>query len=592
MKFVSRRVTVGALSAAVVVSVAGVSTWALAAETPDSEPVRLVVGLKASAPQDVTAAGTVSAMGLRTMDASGAAKQAMSVLRAQTTEVSAERKASVIAALKKDPNVAYVEVDHVLKAYDVSPNDPQYVAGAQPEVDQVKLPAAWETTKGDDTVKVAVLDTGVTGVGDLAGAVLPGFNAITNDDDTADDNGHGTMVSSLIAARGDNGVGMAGGCWNCKILPVKVLDSEGFGTYSNIAKGIVWATNNGAKIINLSLGGEFPGRVLDDAVAWANLKGVLVVAAAGNEHSPAPHYPAACTDVLAVGATARGSDEREVYSNYGAGWVDMVAPGDVTVMVGENEFEPLQGTSFAAPMVAGAAALIKTQHPEYTGWSISRALRVAARPLDADGNGQHDGWSQYGMLDAAKGLTIGTELDPPTITGVSYPGENWRIRGSINVTPTGVGDPWSGVRNVDLYVDGAYKAQDRTAPYALPYNTTSHSNGTVKLQLRVYDKAGNRTTFDRTFIADNTVPTVKITSAPKNKAKVKGTVKIAVTASDTYGMRRVELLINGKVIQTDTTSPYNFSFAASKQPKTMKVQIRAVDLAGNVKYEATRNYTR
>jgi hypothetical protein len=110
--------------------------------------------------------------------------------------------------------------------------------------------------------------------------------------------------------------------------------------------------------------------------------------------------------------------------------------------------------------------------------------------------------------------------------------------------------------------------------------------------VRVYDKAGNLATANRTIIADNIAPTVKITSAPKNKAKVKGTVKINATASDTYGVRRLELLINGKVIQTDATAPYNFSFAASKQPKTMKVQVRAYDQAYNVKYAPTLNYTR
>nr|BFE76556.1 hypothetical protein GCM10020092_098570 [Actinoplanes digitatis] len=191
--------------------------------------------------------------------------------------------------------------------------------------------------------------------------------------------------------------------------------------------------------------------------------------------------------MLSIGATVRGSDERADYSNYGPSWVDMVAPGQVLVPVGDK-FQVLEGTSFSTPMVAGAAALVKSQHPEYTGWSISRALRVAARPLDYDGDGEHDAWAQYGMLDAAKALTIGTELDPPTITGISYPGANWRLRGTFNVTPTGVADAWSGIRNVDLYVDGVYKSQDRTAPYALPFNTADR-NGTVKMQLRVYDKA-------------------------------------------------------------------------------------------------------
>ncbi|MET8152628.1 S8 family serine peptidase [Actinoplanes sp. NPDC049668] len=588
MKLFSRRIAVGALSATVVVSMAGVSTWAMAADTAVL-PVRLVVGLKAGAPETVTAAGTVQAMGIRSMDVAAPAQRAMEALRAQTMEVPAARKAWVIAALKKDPNVAYVEIDRARTVVDVTPNDPQYIAGNQPEIDTVKLPAAWDTTKGS-AVKVAVLDTGVNAVGDLAGAVLPGYNYVSNNTKTADDHGHGTMVSSLIAARGDNAAGMAGACWGCAILPVKVLDRKGSGYDSDVAKGIVWATDNGAKIINMSLGGVDYAQVLADAVAYANRKGVLVVAAAGNEHTSLKSYPAALPNVLAVGATVRGSDARAAYSNYGPAWVDMAAPGQVLVQRGAK-FEVLEGTSFAAPMVAGAAALVKSHHPAYTGWSMTRAMTLSARPLDANGDGAHDAWTQYGMLDAAKALTIDTDLAPPNITGISSPAANARVRGKINVTPTGIGDAWSGVRNVYLYVDGVYKAQDWTAPYVLPYNTAGR-NGAVKMQVRVYDKAGNRTNYERTIIADNTAPTVKITSGPKNKAKVKGTVKIAVSASDKYGLRRVELLINGKVIQKDTAAAYKFSFKASKQPKKMKVQIRAIDLVGNVKYATTRNYTR
>lgn len=592
MKHLSRRVTVGALSAAVVATMAGVTTWAFGAETPQAGPVRLIVGTKSGVD---AAAGerSISALGMRAMDAGGPAQQAMSELRARTVEVSAARSKAVIAALKNDPNVEYVEIDRVRQAYDLSPNDPMYTDKHQVEVDQVRLPAAWETTTGS-AVKIAVLDTGVAKTGDLSGAVLGGYNYVSNNTNTADDKGHGTIVSSLIAARGNNGAGMAGACWQCQILPVKVLDKNGSGYDSNIAKGIVYATNSGAKIINMSLGGTGYSKVLGDAVAYANLKGVLVVASAGNAGESATYkntkmYPAAYPDVVAVGATARGTDDRASFSSYnkpGDSWVDMAAPGIVTGMDKFGNYNTGQpGTSFSAPMVAGAAGLIKTVHPGYTGWSLQRALLVSARPI---GGG---GWSKYGMLDVAKALTITSDVAPPTVSGISSPGQGWRVHGTITVTPTGVGDAWSGVRNVDLYADGVYKAQDRTAPYSLKYNSAGR-NGTVKLQLRVYDKAGNRTTFDRTIVADNTLPTVKITSAPKNKAKVSGTVKITATAADANGVRRVELLMNGKVIQTDTTAPYNFSFTASKQPKNMKVQVRAVDNAGNIRYDTARNYTR
>ncbi|WP_158647549.1 S8 family serine peptidase [Actinoplanes sp. ATCC 53533] len=592
MKYATRRVTVGALSAAVVATMAGVSTWAFAGETAAEAPVRLIVSTRSGA--DATAPlRTVSALGARSVDAGGGpAQQAMAALSAQTLEVSAARSKRVIAALRSDPSVSYVEVDHVRKASDLSPNDPMYTDGHQVEVDQVRLPAAWETTTGS-AVKIAVLDTGVAKVGDLSGAVIGGWNYVSNNSNANDDQGHGTTVASIIGARGNNGAGMAGGCWSCVIMPVKVLDRYGSGYDSNVAKGIVFAVDKGAKIINMSLSGAAYSKTLSNAVAYANRKGVLVVAAAGNEGLTSARntkrYPAALTDVLAVGATAQGSDARADFSSYnkkGDSWVDMAAPGVITGMDRAGVYHTNEeGTSFAAPMVAGAAGLLKTARPTYTGWSLQHALLKSARPIATNG------WSRYGMLDAAKALTIATDVTPPVITGVSAPRAGARHHGTITVTPTGVKDTSSGVLKAALYANGVFQSHDFTSPYSLPYNS-GRRNGAVRLTIRVYDKAGNQASFDRSIIVDNILPKVKITSAPKNKAKVKGSVKITATASDASGIARVELVINGKVASKDITSPYAFSFNAARQPKKMKVQIRAVDKAGNVKYDATRNYTR
>ncbi|MFI5492644.1 S8 family serine peptidase [Actinoplanes sp. NPDC051859] len=593
-----RRVVIGVLSAAVVAAGAGVTTWATAEEAPQP-PVRLVVGMKAGA-DGFMPLQKASGLGAKSLD-SGAAQKAMAAaLNAQTLEVSAARRDRIIETLRNDPNVAYVEVDRKRKAFGFSPNDPMYTQigsdglRMQSEVDQVKLPEAWGTTTGLASTTIAVLDTGVTPTGDLAGAVSGGYNYVDNNNDTSDDAGHGTVVASLIAARGNNGQGMAGACWWCTIMPVKVLDWQGNGNDSDIAKGIVFATNSGADIINMSLGGSESSKVLADAVAYANLRGVLVVAAAGNEgRDPAwqtvKQYPAAYPGVVSVGATARNTTERADFSSFnrpGDTWVDLAAPGDVVGMNPDGNYNAgEQGTSFAAPIVAGAAGLVKSIHPDYTGWSLERALLESATPIGGNG------WVTRGMLNAEKALTIGTDATSPTISGIARPGHNQRVRGKTTVTATGVGDSWSGVRNVDLYVDGRYQSQDRSAPYDLPYNTAGR-NGTVVLEVRVYDKAGNRRDFRRTIIADNKAPAVKISKGPKHKAKVKGTVKLTATASDAAGLRRVELLINGKVKQTDTAAPFKFSFKAKKYRSGMKIQVRAVDLAGNTKTDKARTYKR
>lgn len=579
---------VGAAVAVVVVGMTGVTTWAVAAEQ-EPAPVRLVVGLKPGADRSAPARTMSAFRGTRWTAASGTGRAQLDLLGAQTAEVPAKQSKQAIAALRNDPDVAYVEVEQEVRAFDVTPDDELYVSGQQPEFAEVAVPAAWETTTGS-AVTVAVVDTGVTATGDLSGAVLPGYDYVNGDSNAADDAGHGTMVASLIAARGNDGAGMAGVCWSCRILPVKVLDRYGRGQPSDIAKGIVYAVQNGAKVINLSLGGAARSTVMADAVAYANLKGVLVVAAAGNSGGTTaqttPMYPAAYPETLSVAATHPGSDAPAAFTSrnaIGAGWVDVAAPGVVTTMDHHGRYAVAEGTSFSAPIVAGAAALVKSQNPAYTGYSLLRSIAYSARSIGS--------WALWGKIDAAAAFAVPTDRTAPRITGTS-PASGAKVRGTVTVKPTGIADTGgSGVRNVDLYVDGKYVTQDRTAPYELKYNA-SKRNGTVKLTVYVYDRAGNRSSYARSIVADNTAPTVKITSAPKNKAKVKGKVKIGVSASDTYGVNRVELLMNGKLIQTDKTSGYLFTITASKQPKKMKVQIRAYDHAGNVRYATTRNWTR
>jgi thermitase len=610
MRLTPRRVTVGLVSTAVVVTMTSVSTWALAADsgsTPAAAPVRLIVGYKAGA-DPAAAVKTMSAMGARTA-ASSAGQQALDALHATTLQVPASRSASLIASLRSDPSVAYVEVDQRRKIAEVTPTDPYY--NVQPEAKEVNLPTAWDLTTGS-AVKIAVIDTGVNGVGDLTGAVLPGYDFVNGDSDAADDfvyedgdiheYGHGTTVASLIAARANNGEGIAGACWSCEILPVKVLDSDGGGWDSTVASGISYAVSHGAQVINLSLGGPGSSKVLADAVAWATFKGVLVVAAAGNENSNAKSYPAAYNDVVAVGATApcpnteadptctTGTLERAWFSNYNTPthkWVDVAAPGSVTGMDSNGHYaRGMQGTSFSAPIVSGIAGLIKTAHPNYTGWSLMNSIQQGSVATPVAG-----GWVSYGKVNAVRSVPMGTDLVAPTATGV-LPANNARVRGTVTVTALKAADAWSGLNWIQLYVDGVYKTYSWVAPFTTKWNSAGR-NGPVKLRLRVIDKAGNVRVLDRTIIADNTAPAVKITKAPKNKSKIKGTVKIYYTGSDKYGMSRYQLIVNGKVIQTHTSTSSPFTVVAGKYPKnSIRVQVRAYDLAGNSRITSVLTYHR
>jgi len=235
----------------------------------------------------------------------------------------------VVARLRNDPEVEYVEPNHIRTA-SYTPNDPYYQY--QWHFFAVQMQQAWDISTGSGAT-VAVIDTGVAyedylgfrRAPDLSGTVfLSGWDFVNNDAHPNDDDGHGTHVCGTIAQTTNNGIGVAGVAFNARIVPIKVLDQQGSGWDSDVANGIVWAVNNGAKIINLSLGGPDYSRTLEDAVNYAYANGVTVVASNGNDNSGSVGYPAAYVNAIAVGAV-RYDQTRAYYSNYGTA-LDFVPP--------------------------------------------------------------------------------------------------------------------------------------------------------------------------------------------------------------------------------------------------------------------------
>src|SRR5206468_13102282 len=181
------------------------------------------------------------------------------------------------------------------------------------------------------------------------------WDFIGNDADPPDDHGHGTAVAGVIAARANNHVGGAGSCWRCLVMPIKVLDSKGSGDDTVIAAGIVWATDHGARVINLSLGGPGTSVELTNALAYATGKGVMVVAAAGNSGTTTQFFPAADPRAISVAATTV-TDRRYSWSNFGP-WVRVAAPGCNVAPILAGGYGNFCGTSSATPVVAGLVAL-------------------------------------------------------------------------------------------------------------------------------------------------------------------------------------------------------------------------------------------
>jgi subtilisin family serine protease len=318
-------------------------------------------------------------------------------------------------SLDDSPTVDEVVVDHRRQLFVPvrTPNDP-YLYDQADELWNVRAEHAWAITTGSADVVVAVVDTGVDrSHPDLKGRVLDGRDLVAGGTRPPDPNGHGTAVAGVIAARGDDGIGIAGMAWKSRILPVRVLDQHGWGWDSDVAAGIVWAADQGARVINLSLGGPSPSPVLEAAVAHATAKGALVVAAAGNDGTDEPMYPAAISGVVAVGA-ANVFGQLTEFSSFGP-WIDVTAPGvDVltTIPRAKGSYAYVSGTSIAAPFVSGTAALVLGRWPTRTPPQARSALRPTPPEAGPPGIDAYVGWGGGGAGAAGGGAPAHARLPP------------------------------------------------------------------------------------------------------------------------------------------------------------------------------------
>ena len=284
---------------------------------------------------------------------------------------------------------------------------PQTTAGAD-----IKAGPAWDVTQGDPEVVIAVIDSGVDMTHpELIGKVVSTGRDFANaDDDASDDHWHGTHTAGVAAADTDNGEGIAGVAWNCGILPVKVTGSNGEGFYSWLIDGIIWATDQGADVINLSLGGDVDDPSLEDACKYAYDHGVVITAAAGNDAGPVVYPAAYDAYVLAVAATDY-NDEVADFSNFGPE-VDVAAPGvyilgpapQAYVGTGYLPYLFATGTSEAAPHVAGLAALVMSLKPDLSPADIMRIIRYTADDVNGSTLSGRDDHVGYGRINMERAL--------------------------------------------------------------------------------------------------------------------------------------------------------------------------------------------
>jgi len=318
----------------------------------------------------------------------------------------------------------------------VTPNEPGYISLQKDYMDLISAQSAWDTTTGNGSVVIAIIDSGIRithndissniwingadpiGGGDSDGnGYLDdyyGWDFVGNDNNIDDDNGHGTMVSGISGAVGNNGTGVAGICWDCKIMGLKVLDEFGGGDGDNLIDAINYATDKGVDIINMSLGQTAPDSLLEAACANAEAAGILLIAAMGNVNAEygikkeSILYPAAFDSVMGVGAVNDNGliADFSVVGNYPY-TTEITAPGvDITSTYREHNssYATGDGTSFAAPIVSGVAALIKTVTPTITLADLRSRLQTSANDAGRPGK---DAVYGYGILDANKAVING-----------------------------------------------------------------------------------------------------------------------------------------------------------------------------------------
>ncbi|HEY63157.1 MAG TPA: peptidase S8 [Caldilineae bacterium] len=341
-------------------------------------------------------------------------------LRIDRWHVGPGREQAVISRLRSDPRVVFAELNYIARAAGV-PNDPEYPW--QWNMEQISAPNAWDLTTGDPNLVIAIIDSGVDiDHPDLASRLQGGWDYVRDDAIPDDEYGHGTHVAGIIGALTDNGLGVAGLTWQGRLVPYKVLDQTGRGSYADIAAAIVSAAEQGARIINLSLGGSVPSQTLLNAVNYAYNAGALVVAATGNNNGPV-NYPAAYPQVVAVAATT-DLDRHAWYSNFGPE-VDVAAPGGLpeqpifsTVPDG---YGFLYGTSMAAAHVSGLAALIWSLAPQLSSDDVRRVIESTTEQVDAASHPYIEGHNDYlgrGRINAEMALR---SVLPPYM--VASPGE-------------------------------------------------------------------------------------------------------------------------------------------------------------------------
>jgi thermitase len=460
----------------------GISTLAISAAAQAQQPTQwvdgeLLIGFRAGV-GPVGRSAVYRDFGATFIDDVG---QNLRIVRVRVPAPALEAR---LAALQRRAEVRFVEKNFVFEPA-LTPNDPQYAS--EWHLPRINAPLAWDTTQGGPAAVIAILDSGIDATHpEFAGKLVPGYNTYSNNSTTTDSYGHGTEVAGAAGAATNNGQGIASVAGAAPIMPVRVTDNRGRATSASLASGISWATDHGARVVNLSFNGIAGNTAITTAAQYAVGHGTLVVAASGNcscvDTTPENPY------IVSVSAT----DETDAVASFSSTgpFVDLSAPGS-NILTTERYglYSAVSGTSIASPVVAGVAGLMFAANPSLTPELVTQLLEATAA-----GSGTYSESAGYGRVDAAAAVAAAAGYTPPPDTtaptvAMTAPANGDTVFGTVVVNVSASDDV--GVAKVDLYVDGTFFVSDAASPYSFAWDTTALADGWHTLQATAADAAGN-----------------------------------------------------------------------------------------------------
>ncbi|MCK1991648.1 S8 family serine peptidase [Peribacillus muralis] len=467
----------------------------------------------------------------------------------------------LIEKLEKRKNVEYAEPNYLFKKMEI-PNDPAYID--QWHHKNLGMEAAWTKSMGANEMIVAIIDDGIDRKHeDLTGKIVNAYDTIRKRKNILPEGQHGTHIAGIIAGSANNGIGGAGVAPDVKLMPINVFEGK-YADTANIIKAIHYAIQHKANIINMSLGVNAYSEAFNKAVQEASKKGILIVAAAGNEGDMGKNvqrvYPAAYSNVISVAATDK-SDKRPSYSNYDS-TVDIAAPGDkILSTLPHGRYGWMSGTSMATPMVAGVAALIWSNEPKLNKTEVEYRLYDSAKDLGTKGKDIYYG---NGKVNAEKALEMKT-LARPVVQTISD--KDIKVTGNIPADfKTGT---------VSIYTDKKQLATVKINGQKTFAATIAKQSAGTAISTRIIDNSGNKSVPVIFKVEDKTAPSKpSVNTVGDNTVKVTG--KAEAGSSVTVKNRSTVL---GKA---NANGAGNFTVTISKKQKAgIVLSITATDKAGN-----------